>query len=180
MWLFHCATSRKVAGLIPDEVTEIFHRLTPLTMALGSTQPLTEISTRNISWGVKGAGAWGWQFYHFHVPTVWKSGSLNLLEPYGIVQACVQTALPSPLTCELLPFARTQTHCRLFNVLHAKLASIRAGPCRGRGMPCSSDLSHPFQLHISPALAYPTNQILLKIRYSNNFAWNADLIITLI
>jgi hypothetical protein len=26
-------------------------------MALGSTQPLTEMSTRNISWGVKAAGA---------------------------------------------------------------------------------------------------------------------------
>jgi hypothetical protein len=26
------------------------------TMALGSTQPLTEMSTRNISWGVKAAG----------------------------------------------------------------------------------------------------------------------------
>jgi len=42
----------------------------------GSTQPLTEIFTRNILWGVKGAGARGLQ-----VPTVWKSGSLNLLEP---------------------------------------------------------------------------------------------------
>jgi hypothetical protein len=26
-------------------------------MALGSTQPLTEMSTRNTSWGVKAAGA---------------------------------------------------------------------------------------------------------------------------
>jgi hypothetical protein len=26
-------------------------------MALGSTQPLTEMSTRNISWGIKVAGA---------------------------------------------------------------------------------------------------------------------------
>jgi len=26
-------------------------------MALGSTQPLTEMSTRNIAWGVKAAGA---------------------------------------------------------------------------------------------------------------------------
>jgi hypothetical protein len=29
------------------------------TMALGSTQPLTEMSTRNISWGVNAAGACG-------------------------------------------------------------------------------------------------------------------------
>jgi len=27
------------------------------TMALGATQPLTEMSTRNISWGVNAAGA---------------------------------------------------------------------------------------------------------------------------
>jgi hypothetical protein len=28
-----------------------------MTMALGSTQSLTEMSTRNISWGVNAAGA---------------------------------------------------------------------------------------------------------------------------
>jgi len=52
-WLRHCATSRKVAGSIPDGVTEIFHWHNPSgrTMVLGSTQPLTEVSTRNISWG---------------------------------------------------------------------------------------------------------------------------------
>jgi hypothetical protein len=39
------------------------------TMALGSTQPLTEMSTRGISWGVKAANAWGLLLCHF-VPTV--------------------------------------------------------------------------------------------------------------
>ena len=49
----HCATSRKVAGSIPDGVTGIFQWLNPSgrIVALGSTQPLTEISTRNPSWG---------------------------------------------------------------------------------------------------------------------------------
>ena len=58
-WLRHCATSQKVAGSIPDGVTGIFHWHNPSgrTMALGSTQPLTEMSTGNISWGVKAAGA---------------------------------------------------------------------------------------------------------------------------
>jgi hypothetical protein len=28
-------------------------------MALGSTQPLTDMSSRNISWGVNAAGAYG-------------------------------------------------------------------------------------------------------------------------
>ena len=50
-------------------------------MALGLTQPLTEMSKE-----VKAAGAWGWQPYHHDVPIVLKSGSLNLLEPSGPVQ----------------------------------------------------------------------------------------------
>jgi len=56
-WFRHCATSRKVAGSIPDGVLGIFHGHNPsgCTMALGSTQPLREMSTRNISWGVKAA-----------------------------------------------------------------------------------------------------------------------------
>ena len=47
--LRHCAT--KVAGSIPDGVTGAFH--SGRTMALGSTQSLTEISTRNISRGYR-------------------------------------------------------------------------------------------------------------------------------
>jgi len=52
-WLRHCATSRKVTGSIPGGVTGIFHWHNPSgrTMALGLTQPLTEMSTRNIYWG---------------------------------------------------------------------------------------------------------------------------------
>ena len=61
-------------------------------MAPGLTQPLTEMSTKNISWGVKAAGAEGWP-YNLHVPIVLKSGSLNLLEPSGPVQACNGIAL---------------------------------------------------------------------------------------
>ena len=34
--------------------------------------------------GVKAAGAWGWQPYHLHLPTVLKSGGLTLLEPQGL------------------------------------------------------------------------------------------------
>jgi hypothetical protein len=80
-WLRHCATSRKVAGSIPDGVIGFFHWHNPFgrTMALGSTQPLTKM--RSISWGVKAAGAQGWKPYHLHVPIVYKSVSLNLLEP---------------------------------------------------------------------------------------------------
>jgi hypothetical protein len=47
------ATSRKVAGSIPDEVIEFFNRPSPSgrTMVLGSTQSLTETSTRKLTVG---------------------------------------------------------------------------------------------------------------------------------
>ena len=54
-------------------------------MALESTQPLTEMSTRNISWG-KGGRCVGLTTYHLHVQTVSKSASLNFLEPLGPAQ----------------------------------------------------------------------------------------------
>jgi hypothetical protein len=80
-------------GTNPVCVTGIFHWHNPSgrTMALRSTQPLTEMSTRNISWGwgggVKAAGAYGWQPFYHHVPTVLKFGNFNHLEPSGPVQA---------------------------------------------------------------------------------------------
>jgi len=51
IWLMHCTTSRKVAGSIPDGVMGIFHLHNPSgrTVALGLNEPLTEMSTRNIS-----------------------------------------------------------------------------------------------------------------------------------
>ena len=53
---------------------------------LGSTQPVTEMSTRNTSWGLKTAGE--------NLTTFM---SLNLVEPSGPVQACNGIALPLPL-----------------------------------------------------------------------------------
>jgi hypothetical protein len=52
-WLRYCAKNHKVADSIPDGVMELFIDINPSdrTMALGSTQHLTEISTRSISWG---------------------------------------------------------------------------------------------------------------------------------
>jgi hypothetical protein len=53
LWLRCCSTNRKVAGSLPDGVSGIFHWHNPSdrTMALGSTQPLTEMSTKSTSWG---------------------------------------------------------------------------------------------------------------------------------
>jgi hypothetical protein len=49
----------KPIGSISDGVIGIFHlhNLSGRTMALWLTQLLTEMSTKNISWGVKVAGA---------------------------------------------------------------------------------------------------------------------------
>ena len=53
-----CATSRTVPGSIPGDVTKFFNAIFPSdpTMALGSTQPIVKMSTRNIP-GLKAAGA---------------------------------------------------------------------------------------------------------------------------
>ena len=72
-------------GSIPGGVIGIFqwHNPSGRTMALGSTQPLTEMSTRCISWGVKAAGAKGWQPYHHPVPLSWNLGTLTSWNPLG-------------------------------------------------------------------------------------------------
>jgi hypothetical protein len=59
--LRHCATNRQVAGSLPNGATGYFHWHNPFvrTTALGSTQPLTETSTRNLSWGVNTASVYG-------------------------------------------------------------------------------------------------------------------------
>ena len=51
--------NRKFAGSIPNCVFGIFHCHNPSshTMALVSTQPLTEMSNGNIPWGLKAVGA---------------------------------------------------------------------------------------------------------------------------
>jgi hypothetical protein len=52
-WLRQCATNQKVMGSISNGVNGFFHWHKPSgrTIALGPTQPLTEMSNRNISWG---------------------------------------------------------------------------------------------------------------------------------
>ena len=55
---------------------------------LGSAQAPTEMSTRNISWGVKAAGAKDWQPYNLYVSIVLKSRSLELWEYSELFQVC--------------------------------------------------------------------------------------------
>ena len=104
-WLSCCARNRKVAGSIPDGVIGIFHWHNPpdRTMFLGSTQPLTEMSTRRISWGKCGRCV--------RLTTLpplcavdMKSENLNFLEPSGPLQACNGTDLPLTLCISYATF----------------------------------------------------------------------------
>ena len=58
-WLRCCATIGR--SLVRSQLVSLEFfidiKSSDRTMALGSTQPLTEMSTRSISWGVKAAGA---------------------------------------------------------------------------------------------------------------------------
>ena len=62
-------------------------------MALGSIRPLTEMSTRCISWD-KGGRCVRLTTLSPFCAVVMKSGSLNFLEPSGPLQSCNGTALP--------------------------------------------------------------------------------------
>ena len=57
-------------------------------MTLRSTQPRRENEYQEYFLGCKGGRCVGLTPYHLHMPIVFKSGSLNLLEPSGPVQAC--------------------------------------------------------------------------------------------
>jgi len=76
-WLRHRATS-----LVVTRSIWIFHRLNPsgCTMALRSTQPLPEMSTRNISWWGKGSQCVQLTTLTPSCANCRNSGSLTLLE----------------------------------------------------------------------------------------------------
>ena len=98
-------------------------------MALGLTQIVTEMSTRNVSWGVKAAGAWGLRPYQLHVPIVLKSGCLTLLEPSGPVQACDGIALPLMLRREMIAVLRTIQNTQMQNLKFLVLTFRHRASC---------------------------------------------------
>ena len=78
-------------------------------MALGSTQPLTEMSTRRIFWGKCGRCV---RLTHLQpsCAVVKKSGKLNFVEPSGPLQACNGTALPFTARARAHTHTNTHTH----------------------------------------------------------------------
>jgi len=99
-WLGQCSTRRKVAGSIPDYTVGIFHWHNPFgcTMALGLTQPLTEMSTRNISWGVMAD-----KLSTFMCRLPWNLGASDSWNPQGLSKPVMGLALSftsNPYTTE--------------------------------------------------------------------------------
>jgi len=82
----------------------MFHRHSPSdrTMTLGSTQPLTELSTRSISWWQR-RPACKVDTLPPSFAVVTKSGNLNFLQPSGPVQACNGTAFTSVCFVGVVP-----------------------------------------------------------------------------
>ena len=81
----HCATSRKVAGSIPNVIDII--------LPVDSAFSRNEFQVYFLGGGGKGGWCLGSQPYNLHVPIVLKSGSLSVLEPSGLVKACTGIAL---------------------------------------------------------------------------------------
>jgi len=78
-------------SLVRFQLVSVDFSLTYRTMARGSTQSLTEMSTRSIFWGLRQP-----VLKADNLPpscaVVTKSGNLNFLDPSGPVQACSGTA----------------------------------------------------------------------------------------
>ena len=103
----------KAAVLIPDGVIGIFHwhNLSGRTMALGSTQSLTEMSTRNTSWRVKTAGA----------PSCADCVEIWEPQPPGTLTVCREISLHLPL-----PYTNTYLLTPWSRVLLEKLTGFAA------------------------------------------------------
>jgi len=136
----HCATSRKVAGSLPDGVTGIFHSHNP--SGLGLAQQLTEMSSRNISWGLRRPVRRADNLTTFMCRLSWKTGSLSLLEPSGPVQVCAAIAVPFLLLNYNKFLKQNAVHV---SSLHNTIGLWNVKPKRRRASTWVTNLSWPRQ-----------------------------------
>ena len=73
---WRCATSRKDPGSITGRVTGDFFRSIRQAHELG-----VDLASKNEYQDISGGKGDRWRPYHLHVASVYKSGSLNLLDP---------------------------------------------------------------------------------------------------
>ena len=147
-WLRHCATIRKVAGSITDGVIGIFPSGRPMT--LGSTQPLTEMSTRYISWGVKRPVHTADSLTTFVCRLSWNLGASSYRNPQvlsrpvmGLLYHLSAGLLAQKLSIVLekvfseLPFC-TRQYLIFFTNLHLRAHKVsQRNPFSNPTLPCS-------------------------------------------
>ena len=114
-WLRRCATSRTVPVSIPGGVTGFFSDIFPSdqTMALGSTQSLVKMSTRNILGG-KGGRCVRLTTYHHTVPLSRNLGALTSQTPLGL-HGLVRECFYIDCTVNVRHGFEGLQHCRLPN-----------------------------------------------------------------
>ena len=85
-WLRDCGARWKATGWVSNVVIGIFHWPYPSgrTMALGSNQPVTEMSTRTISWGWRRLVCRAEKFTTFMCWLSWNLGTLISWNPQGL------------------------------------------------------------------------------------------------
>jgi hypothetical protein len=95
-WLRHYVISRKVAGSIPVEVIGFFNWSNPSsrTMALGSTQPLTEMRTRNLPGSIRWPARKADNLTAIYDLLSWKCWSLDVSKLYVPPRFVTGIALP--------------------------------------------------------------------------------------
>jgi hypothetical protein len=151
-WLRHCATSRKIAGSIADAVIRIFHWHNPSgrTMALGLIQSLTEMSTRNISWGYRRPVRRADNLTIFMCRLSWNLGVSTTWNPQGLSRPVMG-----------LLMLRLRICCAVLSLPNIRL-------WRKKGQLCSNGV-HPYLVKYQGSFNYACSDRILNLNRSDAY-----------